>query len=540
MDNKRYRKSNRNMIVIILVYSIIAILASMLVFAIPDSLTLQGKLTDLAGSAQQGTFNFSFKIYDSFTEGNVLWRDDDRNVTTDANGIYDVILHNLSALNFSAQYYLGITVRTDNESTPRINLTSSPYSFRANISEDLNKENAYTVAVFNITGNLTVGESFADVLTVVTGRLNISDGSITAAGNLTLAEKITFSLGSIIDNIVNGFLRISSRLNVTGNVSIAQDTLFVDNTSSRVGIGTTTPNDALEVIGNVRISGSLNASLINATILRINNTLFVNGSRVGIGTSSPSDELTFGAEATISTISGDLTIDPDSGNTNVTHSSGDGVTLNVDAGTSGGAVIKIDAAFEQNAFLDFLEAGSSVWTFVHDGQADPDVFRFQSGGSDVFTSEEGTLDVAFQGGISTDGLSAPTRGIVTAGNVGINTSNPSETLTVNGTMNIQPLGTSALFVDKSGNVGIGTTSPYNTLTVIGSVGISGSLNASSINTTGSAYFATSSGSVGIGTISPSQKLEISGNVLVNNTASAFVNLSGPIIKKSGSDIVISD
>ena len=48
--------------------------------------------------------------------------------------------------------------------------------------------------MFNITGNLTVGDSFDDVLTVVTGRLNISDGNIVSGGNLTLAERISFSL----------------------------------------------------------------------------------------------------------------------------------------------------------------------------------------------------------------------------------------------------------------------------------------------------------------------------------------------------------
>jgi hypothetical protein len=48
------------------------------------------------------------------------------------------------------------------------------------------------------------------------------------------------------------------------------------------------------------------------------------------------------------------------------------------------------------------------------------------------------------------------------------------------------------------------------------------------------------GNVGIGTVTPKQKLEVSGNILVNNTANAFVNLSGPTIRKSGSDIVISD
>ena len=48
------------------------------------------------------------------------------------------------------------------------------------------------------------------------------------------------------------------------------------------------------------------------------------------------------------------------------------------------------------------------------------------------------------------------------------------------------------------------------------------------------------GNVGIGTVNPAQKLEVAGNILVNNTNNAFVNLSGPIIRKSGNDIVISD
>jgi len=65
---------------------------------------------------------------------------------------------------------------------------------------------------------------------------------------------------------------------------------YVD-TSGNVGIGTTSPNDALEVVGNVRVSGSLNASSINATRLNINNTLFVNDSKVGIGTSAPTQAL---------------------------------------------------------------------------------------------------------------------------------------------------------------------------------------------------------------------------------------------------------
>jgi len=274
---------SNNLIYRNILFVLILLLISNLVVAIPNSLTLQGKLTNNAGAAQVGTFNFSFKIYDVYTGGTALYQTD-TNITTDANGIYDVILQNLSSLNFSDQYFLGITVSTDNESQPRINLTSTPYSFRANVSEDLNKENSYTVAVFNITGNLTIGESFADVLTVTTGRLNISDGSITAAGNLTLGEKITFSLGQIIDNLVSGFLRIQGSLNVTGNLTVAQDTLFVDNTSGRVGIGTTAPGQKLTVIGNINATGNITSGTGTIILDGTNN-------RIGIGTTSPNDAL---------------------------------------------------------------------------------------------------------------------------------------------------------------------------------------------------------------------------------------------------------
>src|SRR3990167_6245859 len=166
-------------------FLILLMLLSSIALAIPDSLTLQGKLTNLAGAAQEGTFNFTFRVYDSFTDGNMLLESVNMSVTTDSNGIYDVIVRNLSNLNFSDQYYLAIAVNNDGESDPRINLTSSPYSFRANVSENLNRENKYEVSVFNITGNLTLGTDFDDVLAVTTGRLNITDGEIKTAGNLT-------------------------------------------------------------------------------------------------------------------------------------------------------------------------------------------------------------------------------------------------------------------------------------------------------------------------------------------------------------------
>jgi len=47
----------------------------------------------------------------------------------------------------------------------------------------------------------------------------IIDADISDTTNLTLGEKITFTLGEIIDNIVDGWITITGGLNVTGNIT---------------------------------------------------------------------------------------------------------------------------------------------------------------------------------------------------------------------------------------------------------------------------------------------------------------------------------
>lgn len=119
----------------------------------------------------------------------------------------------------------------------------------------------------------------------------ITDADISDTTNLTLGEKITFALGEIIDNIVDGWIRLTGNVNVTSNLNVMGDVNFTGliygNGSQLTGIsggiwtnvsGTATYEDNVNVTGNLTVD---------------TNTLFVNSNtdQVGIGTATPSQVL---------------------------------------------------------------------------------------------------------------------------------------------------------------------------------------------------------------------------------------------------------
>jgi len=234
--NKNKIKNNSAIFKPMALLTLILLMASF-AFAVPNTLTFSGKLTDASGNDLTGTYSFNYSIYDSYVNGTLLWNKTNISVTTDSDGIYDVVLEDVN-LNFSDQYYVGLSVGSDSEMTPRTNLTSVPYTFRANISDSVKDE---------------------------------------SVSNLSIDSTDDFSFNNIFFSKAYGDnISITGNLSVSGNMSVDGSTLFVDATGNRVGIGTTSPSYLLQIA---------NAS----KAANLSNTLFVNGSsgRVGIGTTSP-------------------------------------------------------------------------------------------------------------------------------------------------------------------------------------------------------------------------------------------------------------
>lgn len=169
----------------------------------------------------------------------------------------------------------------------------------------------YPISATNMYNHVYNGSSWVPALSTADGQQkywiqmnNASYGEVQY--NLTIGEKIIFKLGETLDNLVDGWLRITGNLNVTGNLQVVgnitggspvkiknglnvinesgSSQLYVNVTSGNVGIGTTTPTEKLEVNGGISTTTLLTGSLHGKS--------FAQTSGAGTGTSIVDTELT--------------------------------------------------------------------------------------------------------------------------------------------------------------------------------------------------------------------------------------------------------
>lgn len=532
---------NRIMILIVLLLGLIHFVS-----ATPNAINLQGRLTSSSGSIQTGTFNFTFRIYDNFTSGTMLY-ETNLSLTTDSRGIYDAILTNIN-LPFNTQYYLAVKVMGDSEMQPRVNLTSVPYSFKANESEGLNTSKDATVnGNINLTnaGNINAaGTINANILNALS-QLNINGGfsnggltinsngdivtygDILFSGNISVVNVTYLSVNGTItpglDNLFdfgNGSLRWRnanfSGMVQLGALAVDNNTLFVDGVNHRVGIGTTNPANTLTV------QGTLNVTAQNT---RSGDLFVASNGFVGIGTSTPNSNLVVVGGVNISgglNVTGDVNITGNfytTGNTVLGSSSSNTVAVN--------GQVASDLVPNNNARS--LGSATNFWHLAFVDQMT--VSNLTTGSANISGTQfpAFTLNANYTGNDNQDVSLVFERGTPIT-NAVLFWDSTNKRFDFNFPLNIEAnqnltVDTNSLFVDGSiHKVGINTSVPAQTLTILGT------LNVTSQNTRSGDLFVASNGFVGINQTNPSSKFEVAGTANITSGSSQFlVNSNGNVV-----------
>lgn len=99
---------------------------------LPETINYQGRLAATGGALVNGTVAMSFSIYNVKTGGTALWTESYATVQV-TNGQFSVDLGSVVTMDlpFDEKYWLGVTVGTDPEMTPRKPFTSVGYAVRS-------------------------------------------------------------------------------------------------------------------------------------------------------------------------------------------------------------------------------------------------------------------------------------------------------------------------------------------------------------------------------------------------------------------------
>lgn len=249
--------------------------------SIPQTINFQGVLKDASGNiVSNGDYNLTFKIYNVESGGTELWTETKLvNVT---NGIFSTQLGSVTpiSLPFDAAYWLGITVGSDPEMTPRTPFTSVPYS-RISLTVPDNSLTANKISSGQVVKSLN---GLKDNVNLVAG----SNITITPSGN-DLTISAASGAGGTVTQVNTGAGLTGGPITTTGTISIANDgitTAMLQNnsvTSAKISDGTITATD----IANTQVVKSINSLKDNVNLVAGSNiTITPSGQNLTISSTS--------------------------------------------------------------------------------------------------------------------------------------------------------------------------------------------------------------------------------------------------------------
>ncbi|MGA2738384.1 MAG: hypothetical protein ABSG65_13165 [Bryobacteraceae bacterium] len=209
--------------------------------ALPRLVRFSGTAKDAGGNPVTGVTGVTFALYAEQTGGAPLWSET-QSVQAGPDGHYAVLLGAAKAEGlpvdlFTAEeaHWVGVSVEGQAEQ-PRILLVSAPYALKAGDAETLGglPPSAFLLAAPAVAG--TAAASVAKPQATPGASSDAACAAITSDGTATANEVAKF----------------------TAACAIEPSAIF--ESGGKVGIGTTAPTVALDVIGNVAVTGSISST----------------------------------------------------------------------------------------------------------------------------------------------------------------------------------------------------------------------------------------------------------------------------------------
>ncbi|NVO00461.1 MAG: collagen-like protein, partial [Geobacteraceae bacterium] len=185
--------------------------------ALPSTVTYQGYMTAANGAPVTTTVAMTLTLYTAASGGTALWSEHQPSVPV-VNGVYSVLIGSITplALPFDTVYYLGVAVGSDQEMTPRQELSSVPYALRAMSADRLNQACAdgevlrYTAASSSWSCSIAAGPQGPAGLTGSTGAIGPQgakgDTGATGSQGIQGIQGIQGVAGLDGKNVLNGLV----------------------------------------------------------------------------------------------------------------------------------------------------------------------------------------------------------------------------------------------------------------------------------------------------------------------------------------------